>query len=1048
MKNNVQWRLALDLGVNSIGWCVLGLGPDGRVNDVLDMGTRVLTTGQAAGRDDKKNKSLAVGRREARGMRRRRDRQILRKKDLIKEMIVRGLMPSVEADRKKLELLDPYKLRAQALNEEIHLHHLGRAIFHLHQRRGFKSNRKSDFDSEDESGAIKTGIQNLKEQMADAGHRTVGEYLASMHASKRSVRMRNVGAVHKMAFNFYVERALVEEEFEQIWDAQIQFRADSGEEIPEALSEASREKLRKIIFRQRPLKKPEIGRCSLYPEDERAPKALLVAQKFRILKELANLKYRVPGSAMRPITVQQRDILFERLWTSSSVTFDAMRKKHLGIPDAVFNLESTKRSDLKGNEVDNRLRSNKGMGKEWLKIGESEREKIVALLDGAQVPEVLISELCERYDLSEEAAQKLTSSRLPQGHMGFSERALRELCDVMMSHTEDFIDVETGEILSVPIKEHEAVKMLGHHHSDRRPNALVKKLPYYGEVLRDSVVGTGNPQDDYQKKVGRISNPTVHIALNQLRRVVNALVDEYGAPEQAVIELARELKLNSKQKAELESRQVAEQKRNEAFRGKLEEYGQADTPDNMMRMRLYDEMPPEEKCCVYSGKPIGLKQLFSSEIEVDHILPRARTWDDGFGNKVICFREYNRQKKDRSPSEAFDAEELRTIQERADRLFIKSKANRFSVDAMDRYKDDGAEQLPRNLIDTQYMARVARQYLAHLCADENVWTTNGRLTSMLRGKWGLNSLLGHEGIKNRNDHRHHAIDAFVIGMTDRATINAISKAAGRSQQDGVERFLSNMPEPFPNFRERLRSRVDDIIVSYRPDHSPEGQLHEGTAYGLATEAEQEEGWTVCKRVLVEELKSNNLPGIRDKRLRKIALEALGTGGLAKAKAVLEAGGARRVYVLEKKSLDNFVMVRHGQNDEHVKLYVSESYHSVDIYEGDKGKDFGVANTTFDANRPPSDNDDIPGVKVITLRKGDLVEFSDGDKRRIMRLCKINNAQSRLFFADPNEGGSLDKRSGDKKDGFKYSIVAYSTLRKKGGAVLTISPIGEITFRTK
>jgi len=142
-------RLGLDIGTNSIGWWIYATD-GGEITSVVDGGVRIFSDG----RDPKSGASLAVDRRLARSQRRRRDRYLRRKAALMKRMAEAGLMPADPQDAKALERLDPYALRASGLDEALLLTHFGRALFHLNQRRGFKSNRKTD-RGDNESGKIK-----------------------------------------------------------------------------------------------------------------------------------------------------------------------------------------------------------------------------------------------------------------------------------------------------------------------------------------------------------------------------------------------------------------------------------------------------------------------------------------------------------------------------------------------------------------------------------------------------------------------------------------------------------------------------------------------------------------------------------------------------------------------------------------------------------------------------------------------------------------------------------------------------------------------------
>ena len=164
-------RLGLDIGTNSIGWWLYGT-KSGAINSVVDGGVRIFSDG----RDPQSKGSLAVDRRLARGQRRRRDRYLRRKAALMKHMASVGLMPADPAEAKKLELLDPYALRANGLDQALPLTHFGRAVFHLNQRRGFKSNRKTD-RGDNESGKVKDATARLDQAMMAKGARTYGEFL-------------------------------------------------------------------------------------------------------------------------------------------------------------------------------------------------------------------------------------------------------------------------------------------------------------------------------------------------------------------------------------------------------------------------------------------------------------------------------------------------------------------------------------------------------------------------------------------------------------------------------------------------------------------------------------------------------------------------------------------------------------------------------------------------------------------------------------------------------------------------------------------------------
>ena len=147
---SMKYRLALDLGSTSLGWAMIRLDNDRNPSAVIKAGVRIFKDG----RNPKDESSLAVTRREARAMRRRRDRLLKRKNRMMESLIKHDFFPSDPLERKKLETLDPFELRAKGLDQALEPDEFARAMFHINQRRGFKSNRKTDKNDSD-SGALK-----------------------------------------------------------------------------------------------------------------------------------------------------------------------------------------------------------------------------------------------------------------------------------------------------------------------------------------------------------------------------------------------------------------------------------------------------------------------------------------------------------------------------------------------------------------------------------------------------------------------------------------------------------------------------------------------------------------------------------------------------------------------------------------------------------------------------------------------------------------------------------------------------------------------------
>jgi len=276
-----QYRLGVDLGANSIGWCALRLDHTGFPRGLLDMGVRVYPDG----RSPKDNSSLAAQRRGPRSVRRNRDRYLRRRRNLLNALTRLGLMPSDDSERRAVVSLDPYTLRSKALRAKLLPEELGRVLFHLNQHRGFKSNRKVDRES-NEGGLISDATKRTMAALARDGHPTIGSWLADRHQVREPVRVRLAGSGKAEAYPFYPSREMIEAEFDTVWTAQAEWTP--------SLTDTMRDQLRDIIFYQRPLKQPAVGRCWLEPGETRSPRAMPTAQRFRIAQTLSHLRLTRP----------------------------------------------------------------------------------------------------------------------------------------------------------------------------------------------------------------------------------------------------------------------------------------------------------------------------------------------------------------------------------------------------------------------------------------------------------------------------------------------------------------------------------------------------------------------------------------------------------------------------------------------------------------------------------------------------------------------------------------------------------------------------------
>jgi CRISPR-associated endonuclease Csn1 len=801
--------LGLDLGSNSIGWALLE-EVSGKPNKLINLGSRIFTKAVEEKTPTPKN----VKRRNARLTRRVLQRRARRKLRMLNYLVALKLLPEELTNNPTPEIIlntlgNPYQLRAKALDYPLSAYEFGRILLHLVQRRGFLSNRKTllgdmaddpdvldvlaELEGEDDNSserakeetAFKADISKLKNTIAESGKRTLGEYLASLghHDCKRN---RKTDGGH-----LRTDRQMYRDELDLIWQQQKQHHP--------VLTDATKEELEQIIFYQRPLKlrSDRIGKCSLEPAKNRAKIALLECQRFRYLQDINNLQYFDPyQDKYVPVNSDDKHKLVKLFEATETVSFAAIRKAIGLSKNYEFNLEiGTKK--LKGNITACEIRK---YLPQWASLSDSQQTALVE-------------------DLLTISKKSVLKTRLIQ-HWQFDVNTVIQLC---------MLEFEPG-------------------HSNLSKKAINKLLPFLqqGQIYSDARVSAGYgyeiTQTEPKDKLGvppELPNPIVSKGLHELRRLVNAIIAEYGKPDAIRIEMARDLEMNTTKYQDFIKQQKTNTKANDEAEIKYQEQAQLSphlklskypSKTDKLKYRLWQD---QNQLCAYSGKTIGISELFSAHIEIDHILPYSESLDDSYMNKVVCYVSENRGKGQRTPIDAFsgNADKWNQITQAINRWdrSLKSKKARFFTTAADLQKRDF---ISSQLNDTRYISKVAQTYLAELGADISV--SKGTTTAWLRHIWGLNDLIGETDKKERTDHRHHAIDALVIACIDRRLYQTVVKTAQdlERKQTGLDMKDIHLDPPWLNLREDLQQPLDGIIIAHAPQLKLNGELHEATGAGF------------------------------------------------------------------------------------------------------------------------------------------------------------------------------------------------------------------------
>lgn len=858
-----SYVLGIDLGTNSVGWAVVKVQIDGGRSipiEILDAGVRIFSQGTEGDISSGKDSSRNVKRRQARQTRRQTDRRRRRKAKIFHMLQKADLLPPGDSihevitdldkqildkyardsdmSRHELSSLLVYYLRSRALGAPLDKYELGRVFYHLAQRRGFLSNRRAPVKDDEDLGQVKVAISDLEKNIEASGKRTLGDYFVGVDPHQQRIRVRWTG------------RSMFEAEFEEIWKIQSKYHTT-------ILTDVLHDDLKRAMFYQRPLKSQKhlVGECELEPGRIRAPKAVLMYQRWRILQDVNNLQLRNTSTGEeRNLSPDESRSLIDVLDSGRPEVLDAKGnptfaklRKHLHVgKEWKFNLEAADRETLKGNTTAARLRSI--FGDSWDDLTDVEKEQVVEDIRSIVSDSALEKRAISRWGLDPAAAKRLAKCTLEDGYASVSLRAIEKTMPLL----EEGKTWTEARQLAYPDKSHEALDLL--------PALVNVKM----QSLRT------------------IRNPVVTRSLAELRKVVNAIIRRYGIPYEIHVELARDLKRPRDEREKIWKKQRdQEKKREKAAKKIMDEIGlQQPSRSDIEKVRLAEE---QKWVCPYTGKNISINGLIGnqSQFDVDHIIPYSKSFDDSLANKVVCNNTANREKSNRTPLEAFGSDDTRwnDILERVKRFDDREqKWRRFQWTAEDVERRYGGFS-ERQMNDTRYASRLAADYLGMLYGGRvdkigklRIRVLAGGVTAELRRAWGLEAILGNGHGKNRDDHRHHAVDAVAIALTTQGMVKRLSDLyyrIGMQSSPGARDARGRLDEPWSGFLDNVRSVVDNVIPSIQRSAKVRGQLHEETLYSTkqsVTERHIRKSVTSLTKSEIEHITSEK---VRDAVLTKI-----------------------------------------------------------------------------------------------------------------------------------------------------------------------------------
>ena len=841
-ENKVVYGIGLDIGIASVGWAVVDLDHEENPWGIIKLGSRIFD----AAEQPKTGESLAAPRRSARSMRRRLRRHRHRLERIRNLLIKTGVLTQEELDVLYIgQLEDIYKLRTRALDEEINKRELARILLHLAQRRGFKSNRKTD-NGDKENGALLSAVSENKDRMAAKHYRTVGEmfYKADVFAEHKRNKFENYLST--------VQRDMIAEEAKQILAKQDGYLS---------LTKDFQEKYLDILLSQRNFDEGPggnspyggdqienmIGKCTFEKEEKRAPKNAYSFERFNLLQKINHIRLVTKGTGLS-LNDEQRKKLLILAYGTADLKYSKIRKE-LGVPEeALFNMVYYKDNDIDTAEKKENFNYLKGYHEMRKALDKVAKNHIITLS---------IQQLNDAaYALSAYKSDKKISAYMEQA--GMAQEDIEALLNVSGFSKFGHLSVKACNKI-IPYLEQgmnydKACSAAGYEFRGQS-GAKSKYLPAQTDDMEE------------------ITSPVVRRSVAQTIKVINAIIRDQGcSPTYINIELAREMAKNFQERGKAKKNNEENQAKNQRLmeRIKNEFHHKNPTGLDLVKLKLYEE---QGGVCVYSQKVIDVSRLFEpGYVEVDHIIPYSISFDDSYKNKVLVMGVENQHKSNRLPLQYMSAPQKERFivwannnvkQYRKKQILLKQQIT----------DDDKNKFIQRNLQDTQHMSRFLYNYIrnylefapSEVGRKKQVAAVNGAITSHMRKRWGIN--------KNRaNGDTHHAVDALVIACATDRIIQEISYYSQNRENEytrtdkGVAlvnrstgEILKRFPMPWEGFRHELDARMADrpgnalstlrltyyadkdlsaikpIFVSRMPKHKVTGAAHLDTIKGIVND---------------------------------------------------------------------------------------------------------------------------------------------------------------------------------------------------------------------
>ena len=842
----MRYSIGLDIGIASIGFAVMELGEDDRPIKIVRIGSRVFDKPE----NPKDGASLALPRREARGMRRRIRRRSHRKQRIWHLIESEGILSNLQ--REALyngKLSNIYELRCNALERLVSNEEFARILIHMSQRRGFKSNRRKEV-KDTEAGKLLKSVEANKMDMESAGYRTVGEMLhkapryndykrnkegSYLNTVSRDMVLEEVKKIFQAQRNFgnLFANEIIEEKYVQILAGQRSFDEGPGEGSPYAGNQIER----------------MLGDCTLEKGEKRAPKASYSFELSNLLQKINNIRLTESGHSFA-LTPEDRHILCAEAHKTEKLTYKSIRTR-LGIPTTQrFNHVRYDRYKISEPEI---LEQEAKTKFEYLKAYH-EMRKALKPISPERINEIPIP---QRNEIARIFSLYKNDGKLKAALDATSLTALDK--EALLSNLGSFSKFGN---LSVKALDNIIPYLEKGLTYDKACEAAGYDFKGREGAYKSQIISLRHLAEETENT---ITSPVVRRSLSQCAKVVNAIIREMNntSPVYINIELAREMARTFEERGKQEKSMLENQARNERAKNQIKEYGKFDPKGlDIVKLKLWEE---QGGICPYSLKSIQIERLFEvGYAEIDHIIPYSKCFNDGYNNKVCVLAAENQQKGNLLPLQYLTGKKRDEFIVWVNNQHLpRNKKLALLKEEITAEDEDEDGFIQRNLTDTQTISSFMYNYLTDFLQfndfvtgrKKHVTAVNGAVTALVRKRLGITKL-------REDGDTHHAVDAAVIACITDGMIRDItnfSKYKETRYQNPATAIGKDehFPQPYPEFVRDLDRNLKSVFVSRAPSRKVTGAAHKKKIKGVATNG------NLIKKVALSTLKLDSDGEIKD-----------------------------------------------------------------------------------------------------------------------------------------------------------------------------------------